>query len=376
VPALFAAAFVLRFGYSALPQMNVIDLPYHLGWLRRLIGGDFAALYFPGQLSSVPPEWNLDVLIPKSPLFYMAMWPLGLFKGIDLGPAVMFVVSLLDALLVPALFVLLRPLSWRPGLWAAGTYAVLPLAFRAFSYGVLPTIFAQALTLFVMLWPTLRPDNLRKPLLLALWVLLLTASLIAFPTALAFNSLVIVLLAVGWRVKRAAHHHTDFRLIGGLALALVLSVVLYYGLYIGPFFSRTLPALLGGTSLRGKELWPGGPLEMLGWTGGYLVNWLPYLLIPVGLLMIRSGRARFSKRLAVLVLAWLVVLLFGMLLNLRFDMIGKHLYYTMPAASLASGLILARLWGMLPARPYSRFLAVLSAISIFWFTLAFITTRL
>ena len=58
-----------------------------------------------------------------------------------------------------------------------------------------------------------------------------------------------------------------------------------------------------------------------------------------------------------LLLAWLVVLVGGMLLNLRFDMIGKHLYYAMPAGAIACGLVLSRLWlrGLgragLPSRP-------------------------
>lgn len=377
VHSLFVAAFMLRFGYSALPQMIVIDLPYHIGWLRRLVGGDFAALYFPGQLSQVPPEWNLDVLIPKSPLFYMAMWPLGLFKGLDLAPAVLFVVSLLDASLVPAIYALGRRASRGGAAWGAGLYAVMPLAFRAFAYGILPTIFAQTLTLYVVLVPLQWAGRLRRPTVFAGWVLLLTASLIAFPTALAFNSFVIFALALGWRLRRAAPARTEYLLLGGLALGLVLSVLLYYGLYIPPFFSRTLPALLGGTSLRGEPLWPGGPLEMVGWTGVYVVNWLPQLMLPVALLLVWRARRAESKLLSVLMAAWLAVLVLGMLLNLRFDMIGKHLYYTMPAAALGGGIVLARLWSL---RRWSaalpRTLACLSALSVLWAAVNFMASRL
>lgn len=387
---IFATAFMLRYGFSALPQFNVIDLPYHLKWLRILIDGDFGALYFPGQLSSVPPEWSLDVLIPKSPLFYVAVWPLGLLRGVDLGSAMLFVVSLLDAAMVFAMYALVARLSPRWAIWSAGLYALMPLAFRSFAFGILPTIFAQALTLLVMAWPTVRPFDTaerhgmgRRYVVFGGWVVLLAASLIAFPTALAFNSFVLVLLALGWFWWEAAPRSNPIWLLGGLAAALTLSFAVYYGLYVGPILTRTLPSLAGGTSIRGKEIWPGGPAEMVGWTAGYLVNWLPWFLLPLALALLwlrgSAGRAEsraLARRLGVLMLAWLLVLLGGMLLNLRFDMIGKHLYYTMPAAALAGGLVLSRLAALRAGQRYSLALACLAGLSVAWAALAFMAGRL
>src|SRR3712207_9580063 len=60
VAAIFAAGWALRYGAQALPQAEVIDMPYHMKWLRILLLGDWQALYFPGELSTVPPEWVLS----------------------------------------------------------------------------------------------------------------------------------------------------------------------------------------------------------------------------------------------------------------------------------------------------------------------------
>jgi hypothetical protein len=387
---ILALAFILRYGFSGLPQLNVVDLPYHLKWLNVLIGGDFGRLYFPGELSSVPPEWSLNVLIPKSPLFYVVMWPLGLFRGLDLGPAMLFVVSLMDAAMVPVIFALAARVerrwrgSWQSwSWWAALAYAVMPLAFRALAFGILPTIFAQTLTLLALALPTLWPERLRRPAWLVGWVLLLAGSLVAFPTALAFNTPVVIVLALGWAWRRAAPPRTPVLMLGGLGAAVVLSFAAYYQLYVGPFLTRTLPALAGGTTVRGKELWPGGPLEMLGWSAGYVVNWFPLLLLPIAILYLwrpsnQKGElgSPQSSRLWVLLIAWLGVLLVGLLLNLRFDMIGKHLYYTVPAGALAAGLVLSRLWLRGLGRPYARWLAVLAGLSLAWATLAFMAERL
>ena len=375
LPALVSVAFMLRFGFSSLPQMNVIDLPYHLSGANS--NGGTPGLNRPGNYAGAA-RVEPNVLIPKSPLFYMVLWPLGLFKGIDLGVAALFLVSLLDAAMVAVMFALVRRESLRAALWAAGFYAFMPLAFRAFAFGILPTIFAQALTLMVF-WMALNVPaagpRTRRTLWLIGWVLLLTASLVAFPTALAFNSLVLVILAFGWLWRAVAGRRVSFLLLGGLACALALSFVLYYGLYVSPLITSTLPAISGGVGLGGKDLWPGGVPDLLNWTANYLVVWFPWLLLPVSLALIWPSRGTYTKRLSILLLAWLAVLLIGMLLNLRIDMIGKHLYYTLPAAAIASGLIVSRLWSR-HSSAYVRLLVALTAISTLWLALAFMAGRI
>ena len=140
-----------------------------------------------------------------------------------------------------------------------------------------------------------------------------------------------------------------------------------------------------------EELWPGGAPELLAWTANYAINWLPLLLLPTALIYLWYTRTpqsairnpqsairnpHFQRRLSVLLLAWLVILVLGIALNLRFDLIGKHLYYTTPAAALAAGLLFSRLWSLRSAKPYPALLAALAALSVAWSALAFMAGRI
>ena len=98
-----ALAFGVRYGGMALPQSVIIDMPWHMKWLRTLLAGDWQSLYFPGGLSSVPREWGLDLLVPKSPLFYFAAAPLG-WLPFDFETSAKWLICLLDSTLVLAAF--------------------------------------------------------------------------------------------------------------------------------------------------------------------------------------------------------------------------------------------------------------------------------
>jgi hypothetical protein len=70
----------------------------------------------------------------------------------------------------------------------------------------------------------------------------------------------------------------------------------------------------------------------------------------------------------------LLLFLGGLVVNLRIDMIGKHIYYTLPAACIAGGLFLARLWGR--GGRMERALCVLFFVSLIWASLQFFAGRL
>ena len=78
----------------ALPQSVIVDMPYHMKWLNTLLTGDWQSLYFPGGLSAVPREWGMELLIPKSPLFYFAFAPLSILP-FDLETSAKWLISLL-----------------------------------------------------------------------------------------------------------------------------------------------------------------------------------------------------------------------------------------------------------------------------------------
>ncbi|HST04932.1 MAG TPA: hypothetical protein VLQ48_09370, partial [Chloroflexia bacterium] len=236
---LVAMAFLLRFGGMALPQSVIVDMPYHMKWLNTLLTGDWQSLYFPGGLSAVPREWGMELLIPKSPLFYFAFAPLSVLP-FDLATSVKWLLCLLDASVVLVVFWLARRAGARVGAasFAAALYAVMPLVFRAFAYGILPTIFAQWLAVLLFA-AVLGVGSGRARVWVWFGVLLLaTLTLLSFPTVALFVSMVVVgyavLLLLRPRLRPVGVPRYSWWLLGTLAGGWVLAVWTYYGLYISP----------------------------------------------------------------------------------------------------------------------------------------------
>ena len=352
-----AMAFALRYGGMALPQSVIIDMPWHMKWLTTLLAGNWQSLYFPGELSSVPREWGLSVLIPKSPLFYFVAAPFSTLP-LDLETLVKWLICFIDCTLVLAVFVLARRLraGISPALYASGLYAVMPLIFRAFAYGILPTIFAQWLAtgaLLFSLGATRSKWGIGRWLL---YILLTVLSLLAFPTVAVFLSIVMVASAIIWVVPVAGVRlsaRAGLRLVGALVLAWLLAVWAYYGLYIG-LVASSVSALLTTKSGAGTTVrWPGGWPDLIAWTADYIVTLLPVLLALTGLLLLiaRLKHKSVAARQTVwLLIAWAAIAPVFFIANYRVDMIGKHLFFTMIPVAAAGGVALWQLgrrgrWG-------------------------------
>ncbi|MEA2575710.1 MAG: hypothetical protein QOH93_3008 [Chloroflexia bacterium] len=374
-----ALAFGLRYGGMALPQSVIIDMPYHMKWLRTLLAGDWQALYFPGGLSEVPPEWGMSLLIPKSPLFYVAVASFSALP-FELETLVKWLISVLDATLVVFAYWFSRRIraSDKAAITAAFLYAVMPLAFRAFSYGILPTIFAQwlaAALLALVLAASLRGW---RPATVLVAVLLATLTLLSFPTVAVFVTLIIVTVPVVWRLthsrgqRRQPFSWQPYLVLGA---AWVLALVAYYDLYVAPVTASAV-ALLGAAPGGGSTVrWPGGVTELIAWTADYLASLLPLILAGVGVLLLLARRhaAAGHARATALVLAWLAILPLFVAANYKVDMIGKHLFFTMLPVAVTGGVGLLALgargtWG--------RRLAGLLLFTVAWQAIVFWVERL
>lgn len=380
VGATTAAAFLLRYGGMALPQSVIIDMPYHIKWLTTLLAGQWQALYYPGGLSEVPPEWGMSLLIPKSPLFYVAFAPLRLLP-FDLETLVKWLICILDSSLVVCVYWFAKHLSGRttPGIMASALYASMPLAFRAFAYGILPTIFAQWLAiLFFVAVSCARGGGWRLRQWLATTALA-TLAILAFPTVAVFLSLVVLVLPIGWwyagrhgpRGSRAALEWQPYAV---LIVAWLLSVWLYYGLYISPVLASA-QALLAPSSGGGATVkWPGGPLQVLPWTADYVVSLLPALLAVLGVALLINMRLKpGQKRVLWLIAPWLAIWPIFMVANYKIDMIGKHLFFTMAPVAVAGGV---GLWAISGRALWGRRLAALLLAAVGWQALVFWVARL
>ncbi len=399
--SMIAAAFLVRFGAANLPQINIIDLPWHMKWLRELLIGNWQALYFPGQLSQVPREWGLAVLIPKSPLFYFVTAPLAILPW-SLETSVKAFTCLLDVSLMGFCYWLLARYApalggWRAGLWAAFAYACNPLSYRALAYGILPTILAQWLTVasFTVLLALgsrmliAQPDTQERPrvrgLLFGLFILL-AASLVAFPTIAVFNTFVLGLLALFWLWrKRPQPKRLGWTVVGVTAAAWALAMVSYYGQYVVILINTTLPALLNPqaaaaegvdtTAQAASTVHWSGPLDLVGWTAGYMTSLIPLLtgLAGLALLWWAGSKGPRMALFSALMGAWMLILPVFMIANYKVDMIGKHIFYTVFPLSLGAGIFL---WGLARRGGAVRWFAYLSAGALAWTALAFWVQRL
>lgn len=373
----FALAFVLRYGGMALPQSVIIDMPWHMKWLNTLLAGNWQALYFPGGLSSVPSEWGVQILIPKSPLFYFAFAPLSLLP-FDLATLVKWLICLMDASVVLGVFWLalrLGAAGWA-GVLAAALYALMPLAFRAFAYGILPTIFAQWLAMGVLVYALALGDRRWKPIHWVAFPLLLALALLAFPTVALFLSLALVAApAIWWLSGRRAGGPRPFqwRLILSLGLAWGLAVLAYYGLYISLELTSVGVLLAPGAGSGSTVRWPGGWPELLAWTADYIVTALPMLLAALGMAWIFTRKRAFSSRAVWLIVIWLAVGPIFFVANYRVDMIGKHLFFIMAPVAVLGGVAL---WQVARRGRWAMALMSLALATVGWQALVFWIDRL
>jgi len=188
--------------------------------------------------------------------------------------------------------------GWRAGLWAAFAYAVNPLSFRSLAYGILPMVLAQWLTvtsftLLVTIASRLlasdRHEGERANVggLLVLFFVSLAASLVAFPRITVFNTMILGILTLVWLWRRLPQtRRLGWTVAAATVAAWELALVSYYGQYVSILITTTIPDLLNPAtaSAQGPGSTPAdvapsttpstvhwnSPLDLLGWTAGYL----------------------------------------------------------------------------------------------------------
>jgi hypothetical protein len=261
----------------------------------------------------------------------------------------------------------------------AGLYAFMPLAFRAFAYGILPTIFAQWLaTATLVAFIALSGRQGRWMSWLAV-TLLAALALVAFPTVAVFLTMVaLASVALWWLMVRP--RKVEWRVPLVLVGAWVLAVWGYYGLYISPMIASA-QALIAPKAGSSTVRWPGGFADLLAWTADYVVTLLPALLAFVGLALLffrlrrgrRVGASEGARRVFWLLVAWASIAPGFILVNYRVDMIGKHLFFTMLPVAVAGSVAL---WEFGRRGRWATALMMLAFGAVGWQALTFWVERL
>lgn len=336
--------------------------------------------------SAVLGQWGVQVSLPYSPLFYIFAAPLSLIWPAHNDPNLLAAVNMLASWLevsqIFLLYILLRRAyseAWagRAGIIAAAIFGFYPLSFLLFSDGGYNSIFAGWLSLLFM---TLLVDRIRlyeagKGRIFSVWaVLALAAALLAHTsTLLLLGSLVVLFSLILLVPKRSRRIGWQVALVSAAGIG--LATVLYYGWYVPDLAGKTLPTLfnrLGSSGLGQDSKLLGTDLLSGFWPQlwEHFRLW-PFLLTIVGFtiydLRLRNyGKYRSigsaheeeagsivnrqsSMALGHVVVnrfwwAWLAVFLIFALVDLKANLLQKHMLFAAPLLCIGSGLALSIAW--------------------------------
>lgn len=356
---IFLAGLWVKGGGLLFPYMRAIDVGWHMDRVRWIMDGHWAEMYLPGAFSeSVMPidEWGPNrPVIPYSPFFHLFSTLFALFPWPLETSANMFS-ALLDNARVFVIALLARKagLSNRTTLFAALIYAVTPVTFLLHSWGNIPTtsgMWWTLLTSAVMVALYTRLGE-RGPFVLLTALTLIT--LLFYTVMAVFHVAFVVLFVLLALIMPSGLDRRPLKPIGlSLALALGLSLLIYYGQYIPPILERTVPYVLSlataGPASVGVERAPFGEYMLAFWPhlrydmrpDGFLYYGL---LIPLIFVLPGYWALRRHALLWVMFSAWFSVGLLFMFVGYRVSMVDKQLFYLVPAISLCFGLYAARFW--------------------------------
>lgn len=350
--AVLALGIVAKLGGLLYPDTIVIDLPWHVRWMRAFLQHDFGALYFPSDLSSGPKEWGIGVLIPKSPLFYAMLAPFTLLP-FSLGTVLKLCVGAMEVITVLFAFAILK----RVGMGAAGVvaallYTVTPLSYLALSYGNYPTLFAQFLTVIAFTLLLFRGDRLDRPWVFAIFTLILALSLLAYPVVAVFNMCVLVAFGL-WRWRQGADAAARRRALLIPASAVAAALLAFFAYYI-QYVRVTLDSVRTlGTSTAENRGYTEGGLRGAPWHIATVIakniqvgNLLILLAVVVAgvVLLYRTAPRDEGRRTWQFLLLWLLVMPVFTLADAYIDLLLKPLFYAMFPVALFGGVAIVWLW--------------------------------
>ncbi|MBF6612996.1 MAG: hypothetical protein IVW55_07685 [Chloroflexi bacterium] len=337
-------------------------------------------------------QWNLVVPFPYSPVGYFILapfawiWPNG--NEDKLVTASNTMLAALSSTVVFALYVIAKRglNSGRAGVIAGAIASFAPITYLHFSDGAYPYIWAGWITVVYLMFAICLAKQAAKPGPF-IWLTMLSALTLLSHTAIVFFAVIFVAaaMAVYWlmgkrglwimRVGSGGKITPAFSLRPLLLSFLaggVLSLV-YYGGYIWPILTVSLPALVKKADTTGVGLDPsrlGRPLLSGFWPQIELhfTTW-PAILALVGLALFTMTIVRSEREIQaagaawrnssaqneagadrpamlvtlVFVWAWAITFLIFSLIDLRVNLLQRHMLFALPLLALLAGYTLARL---------------------------------
>lgn len=264
--ALVAFAVVLKVGGLLYPGSFLVDAPFHLKYVTYMAevfqGRSYNQFFGPSLAFSVMPqdEWGpARAFIPYSPFFYIVAAPLT-WLPFPLTISVPLASGIFEALKVALVFILglglgnmARPLAaGRAALAAASAYSIIPANFLLQQWGTWPTLTSLWL---VALWAALTCllwKRMAYPIAWLASTAALTLALLAYTVTAVYTGIFIgLLVVVGWIFAPAERKRWAAVALSGVAGA-ALSLLIYYGQYVGQIIRSTLPTFGQAIEEQGK----------------------------------------------------------------------------------------------------------------------------
>ena len=353
--AVAVAGFFLAFLTTASPLYEGGHFGFHTAIAEEIWQGRFLLYYlpFPGSMLSRQPQWA-NLIVPHSCLYHILTSPFAALPPLWFVLLTkLFLASLLFGVTLTSALVATRVGDGRAGVGAALAAAFLPIGYQLLGLGHLMTLFGTWAGVLALGFVIVHVDRLSERAMFWCATALWTFCCLSYTGSLLFASLAMI----GAISIFAWHRQLDLakRLAALLVIAWGMSFVLYYIHWALPFVTESLPELLAGSD-RGVDVTArlAAQPRKLAYTFG---TWLVPVVGLVGLTRARPREAR------VLLYGWGAILAGFALLDLAFNFLLKHHYFTYPAIAIGLGLIFAWLSEKGLA---GRVILALLAVSIVW----------
>ena len=359
---IFLVSFWLKAGGLVFPYMQGHDIAWHIDWVRRLISGDvsFGQLYGTNsplnELTMPVDEWGANrPVIPYAPFFqfFALSFTLLPWKPETTSDVLS---ALLDSSRVffMALITLKAGLSNRATLLAALLYAILPATFLLLAWGNAPTTVGMWWALLTTTIILVGWEHLHRPGPFVGLTVATLGTLLFYTVMAAFHGLFIIILSVIILFLRKRFNTRPLvPMLLASSLALGISLLVYYGQYIMPILTNTVPYLATvftrGSEAVGVER-PSLGVYLLSYvpSTGYFVRpngyvyyglWVPLLAVLPGFFMLRDRHLLWAA-----LSAWFTVALIFMVAGFRISMVDKQIFYMLPAVCICAAVVFERLW--------------------------------
>lgn len=309
---------------------------YHTAIAEEIWQGKFLLYYLPdaANMLSRQPQWG-GLVVPHPSLYHTVSSP---FAGLPhfwfLVGTKLFVAGLLFMIPITCGLVATVVADARAGVFAAAATLV-PTGFQLLALGHLMTIFGCAAATVALGLLAVCANRLSEKGIFWLVSGALTISFLSYTGTLLFGSAALALTAV---ISYRSDRDFSKSLVKLSLVSWTLAFLLYYVHWAVPFVRDTLPVLLFGA---------GGERTIdLGARAAAVPSKFTYsfgsFLIPLGGLLgiaLVEGRSRARRLLE----GWALVLVLFTLLDLGFNFLLKHHYFSWPVVALGLGFFLHRL---------------------------------